>query len=86
MGIKRRDFLKGVGGLCAVAGMSASSGLLTGQNAEASSGGSHGEGASSDSNVRWGMLIDTRQMTEADINKCAEECHKGAIQLVREGE
>jgi len=75
MGINRRDFLKGFGGLCAVAGMSASSGLLAVQGAEASSG-SQGEEKSSDkSTVRWGMLIDTRKMSEADIKKCAEACH-----------
>jgi len=74
MGINRRDFLKGFGGLCAVAGMSASSGLLTGRTAEAS----HGEPSSSSdkSTVRWGMVIDTRLMGEEDIKKCAEACHK----------
>jgi len=75
MGINRRDFLKGVGGLCAVAGMSASSGLLATRAAEASSG-SHAETpADGKSTVRWGMVIDTRKMDEADISKCAEACH-----------
>lgn len=75
MGINRRDFLKGFGGLCAVAGMSASSGLLVDQRAEASSG-SHEEGGSSGkSTVRWGMLINTRKMSERDIKRCVEACH-----------
>lgn len=76
MGLNRRDFLKGVGGLCAVAGISASSGLLIETPAEASSG-SHGEESSaSKSTVRWGMVINTRMMSEDDINSCARECHK----------
>jgi len=75
MGINRRDFLKGFGGLCAVAGVSASSGLLSGRTAEASSGSQEEPAASEKSTVRWGMVIDTRLMGEADIKKCAEACH-----------
>ncbi len=76
MGINRRDFIKGVGGLCAAAGIGASSSLLSVKSAQASSSGGHAETASHDeSTVRWGMLINTRMMSEANIDKCAEACH-----------
>ena len=74
MGINRRDFLKGMGGLCAVAGLGVASGVAPNKEADASSS-SHDKKAVK-SAVRWGMVINLAKFDDALIDKCAGACHK----------
>jgi molybdopterin-containing oxidoreductase family iron-sulfur binding subunit len=73
MGIDRRDFLKGIGGTAAALGLGGvAGGLLAGKRAEAIH-----EEITLKSDVRWGMLIDTKQFeTDDDCQRCVDACHE----------
>lgn len=73
--IDRRQFLKGLGGVCAVAGLGAAGSaadlVLKGvSGAEASTAPKQTAAA-----VRWGMIIDASRFDEAMIDRCAKACH-----------
>jgi molybdopterin-containing oxidoreductase family iron-sulfur binding subunit len=73
MGVDRREFLK-IGGICAVAGLGATSAIdaVIGKKLEAST--DHEEEA--ETGIRWGMVIDTRQFTtDEKYQKCVDACH-----------
>jgi molybdopterin-containing oxidoreductase family iron-sulfur binding subunit len=74
MGMKRRDFLKGMGGLCAVAGLGAAGTMAVKDRAEASGGGLEEKAAPSAH--RWGMVIDLTKFNDDLIDRCAAACHK----------
>ncbi len=74
MGMNRRDFLKGVGGLAAVTGLGAAGVISARDKAQASSGSREAKKASSA--VRWGMVINLSRFTPELIETCAGECHK----------
>ncbi len=74
IGMNRRDFLKGVGGVCAVTGLGAAGVLSIGGNKADASGDPHGA-KEAPSGVRWGMTISISGLDDELIDKCANACH-----------
>ncbi len=64
----RRSFLKGS---AAIASVFVAPGVMLYQTSSARS-----PDQAVDSTVRWGMLIDTNAMTEADVDKCVSACQR----------
>ena len=67
-GSSRRDFLKAS---AAIASVFVAPGVMLYQTSIARS-----PDQAVDSTVRWGMLIDTNAMTEADVDKCVSACQR----------
>lgn len=77
MSMNRRDFIKGVGGLCAaITGISATSGLVRTSETWSSGVAEASSSGSVKSAVRWGMVIDTTKFnSEQDFQLCQKACH-----------
>lgn len=77
MSMNRRDFIKGVGGVCAaVAGMGAASGLVKTSSTWSSGVAEASSSGSVSSAVRWGMVIDTSKFnSDLDFQRCQDACH-----------
>jgi molybdopterin-containing oxidoreductase family iron-sulfur binding subunit len=71
----RRDFLKGFGGTVAALGL-AGAGTTSRLMADKKALAGHEE-VSLKSDLRWGMVIDTRRFTsDADFDRCTSACHE----------